>query len=100
MADGDPISWLMIEPGWKVHASDGAEIARVEEVVGDKTNDIFSGLAVSSGVLTGLLSKSKFVPAERVVEITEGRVDLDLPADTLETLDEHEPAPAPEQLRP
>ena len=40
----DPVSWLMIEPGWKVFASDGAEIGSVDEVAGDDGHDIFDGL--------------------------------------------------------
>ena len=97
---GDPVSWLMIEPGWTVAAADGSDVGRVEEVVGDTSNDIFSGLAISRGLLAGLVAKSKFVPAERVRSITEGRIELDLPADQIDRLDEHEPVPAPEDLRP
>lgn len=97
---GDPVSWLMIEPGWKVLAADGGEVGRVEEVVGDPEKDIFSGIAVSSGVVTGLLAKPKFVPAERIRSITEGEIALDVPSEEVDRLDEHEPAPAPEQIRP
>ena len=31
----DPVSWLMIEPGWRVEAADGEEVGRVLEVTGD-----------------------------------------------------------------
>ncbi|HZB86623.1 MAG TPA: PRC-barrel domain-containing protein [Gaiellaceae bacterium] len=79
----------MIEPGWKVLAADGSEIGRIEEVVGDTGSDIFNGLAVSSG----LLAKAKYVPAERVAEIHDGEVRLDLPPDAIDDLDEHEPEP-------
>lgn len=85
----DPVSWLMIEPGWRVVAADGTEIGKIEEVVGDPGSDIFNGLAVS----TGLLAKPKYVPAERVSEITEGEVRVDLPPERIEHLDEHEPQP-------
>jgi uncharacterized protein YrrD len=97
---GDPVSWLLIEPGWKVFAADGAEVGRVEEVVGDEEKDIFSGIALSSGLLPGPLAKARFVPAERIAAITEGEIRLDLPPDAVERLEEHEPAPAPEQIRP
>jgi hypothetical protein len=40
------------------------------------------------------------VPAERIAAITEGEIRLDLPPDAVERLEEHEPAPAPEQIRP
>ena len=70
-----PVSWLVIEPGWSVVSADGEEIGKVEEVVGDTGEDIFNGLAVS----TGLLGKPKYVPSERVAEIVEGEIRLDLP---------------------
>ena len=46
-----PVSWLVIEPGWTVVAADGTEVGRVEELVGDSGIDIFNGLAVSTGWL-------------------------------------------------
>jgi uncharacterized protein YrrD len=91
----DPISWLMIEPGWKVVAADGTEIGKIEEIVGDTGSDIFNGLAVS----TGLLTRPKYVPAERVSEITEGKVRVDVPPEQIEHLDEHEPQPPSEEFR-
>jgi hypothetical protein len=84
----DPVSWLVIEPGWKVFAADGSEVGRIEEVLGDTESDIFNGLAVAAGVL----GKPKVVPAENVAEIVEGEVRLDLPADAVEQLADHEPA--------
>ncbi len=92
----DPVSWLLIEPGWKVVASDGSEVGKVEEIVGDTGKDIFNGLAVS----TQLLGKPKYVPAERVGRITEGCVELDLGADAVQALDDHDLQPPSEQFRP
>jgi uncharacterized protein YrrD len=83
----DPVSWFLIEPGWKVVDAHGAHVGRIEEVVGDIENDIFNGLAVS----TRLLGKARYVPAEQVSEITEGLVQLKLPSEQVERLDEHEP---------
>lgn len=80
----------MIEPGWEVVDSAGESVGRVEEVLGDKNRDIFDGLAVS----TGIVRKPTYVPAERVGEITEGRVRLELGADEVDRLDPHEPEPA------
>ena len=97
---GDPVSWLLVEPGWKVIGADGTELGRVEEVVGDTGKDIFSGLAISSGMLTGLLAKPKFVPAERIRSIIEGQIELDVSPDSVDDLEDHVPAPAPEELRP
>lgn len=85
----EPVSWLVIEPGWTVVGADGSEVGKVEEIVGDTGEDIFNGLSVS----TGLLGRAKYVPAERVSRITEGSVELDLPADAVGRLDDHEPQP-------
>ncbi len=90
MSEGDPVSWLMIEPGWTVVGGDGREIGRVEEVVGDSGDDIFNGLAVS----TGLLDRRRYVPSEQVEEITQGRVRLALTADQLRHLGEFGEPPA------
>jgi hypothetical protein len=62
----------LIEPGWEVVDAEGEQVGRVEEVVGDREDDIFSGLNVAKH----LLGKAEFVPAEQVGEITEGRVQL------------------------
>jgi hypothetical protein len=92
----DPVSWLVIEPGWRVVGADGDEVGRVDDIVGDTGKDIFNGLAVASG----LLGRPKYVPAERVAEIVEGEVRLDLPADAIEHLDDHDPQPPSSQFRP
>ena len=76
---GDPVSWLLIEPGWKVVGSDGEEIGRVEEVIGDSSHDIWDGLAVAAG----MLSRPKYVAAERVARIEEGEVALDVTKDEI-----------------
>lgn len=92
----DPVSWLMIEPGWQVVAADGTEVGKVEKIVADTGSDIFNGLSIS----TGLLSKPKYVPAERVQAITEGRVELEISADAVDHLGDHEVQPPSEQFRP
>lgn len=89
----DPVSWLMIERGWKVQSSDGEQLGRVEKTVGDDTNDIFSGLEVS----IGLLKSAKFIPSEHVAEIVEGEIKLDLTADEARTLEFPEPGVRPAQ---
>ena len=70
----DPVSWLLIEPGWTVVDAAGDEIGRVEEVVGDSTADIFDGLAVASG----MFDRQRYVAAEQLAEITAGQVRLAL----------------------
>ena len=72
MAAPDPVAWTLIEPGWKVYDAAGEESGRVAEVRGDPEADIFDGLEVSSGLLSG----TQYVPSERVAQIREGEVHL------------------------
>ncbi len=84
-----PVSWFLIRRGWAVHASDGGQVGRVEDVVGEGGKDIFNGLVVATGFFA-----TRYVPAERVRGIAEGRVDLDLTAEEVERLDEAAPSGA------
>src|SRR5579872_5141202 len=68
----DPVSCLMIRPGWKVVTADGSHFGDVDEVAGDENSDIFDGLAVA----TTAFSKPRYVPAESVGEITDGVIHL------------------------
>ncbi len=68
----DPVSWLMIRPGWKVFAADGSEVGAVDEVAGDDDHDIFDGLAIA----TSAFGKPRYVPSEQVGRIFEGEVHL------------------------
>jgi hypothetical protein len=95
-SEPEPVSWLLVDRGWKVEAADGTELGKVEETVGDSSHDIFSGLTVA----TGVLSTPRYVPAERVAEITVGRVRLALDPDEFERLDEYEEPPPSERIRP
>ena len=92
----DPVSWLLVEHGWKVVAADGAAVGTVQEVIGDTGKDIFNGLSVSPG----LLKRPKYVPAEEVAEIAEGEVRLGIMADEFERLGEHEEPPASAEILP
>ena len=91
----DPVSWKVVERGWSVVAADGTELGTVHEVIGDSNVDIFNGLAVSPGVLRG----SRYVPSERVAEIVDGQVRLDVDAEAFEQLDEQQPVPPSAQVR-
>jgi len=71
-SSGDPVSWLLVRPGWKVLTSDGVAFGAVDEVAGDEDRDVFDGLAVASSAL----GKPRYVPSEDVGEITEGVVHL------------------------
>ena len=43
---GDPVSWLLIEPGWTVYDAAGDKVGKVKEVLADQQADIFHGLLV------------------------------------------------------
>jgi uncharacterized protein YrrD len=93
----DPVAWLVIETGWEVVAGDGTRLGEVKEVIGDTNADIFDGLSVS----TGLLKKPTYVPSERVAEIVEGRVTLNVAKDEFDSFDEYdEPPPSERFLAP
>ncbi len=70
----------MISAGWKVYAADGSEFGTVAEVRGDEGADIFDGLEVA----TSAVARPKYVPAEKVTTITEGRIDTSLTQDEVE----------------
>ncbi|MEO5577234.1 MAG: PRC-barrel domain-containing protein [Gaiellaceae bacterium] len=63
---GDPVSWLMIEPGWTVYDAAGEKIGKVKEVLADEQADIFHGLLLADGEIL----------ADRVAEIHEGEIHL------------------------
>ena len=91
----DPVSWKVIERGWKVRAADGSDLGTVHEVVGDANIDIFNGLHVSPG----MLKSSRYVPSERVAEIVDGEVRLDMAAADFDDLDAAAPAPPSADVR-
>jgi hypothetical protein len=92
----DPVSWLVVESGWRVVAADGSAVGTVGEVIGDTGKDIFNGLSVSAG----LLKRPKYVPAEEVAEIAEGEVRLAVTKDEFEQLGEHDEPPESAEILP
>jgi hypothetical protein len=92
----DRVSWLMIEPGWRVVSSDGKEVGRVLEVTGDSGADIFDGVAIAFS----MFDKPRYVPAEQVAEIIEGRVHLKLDRAGIERLREFSQPAVEEQIVP
>lgn len=92
----DRVSWLLIEPGWRVEDSGGKSVGRVLEVVGDSNADIFDGLAIAAS----MLGKPRYVPAEHVGEIVEGRVRLQLGAGAVEALGAYDEPPVEESIEP
>jgi hypothetical protein len=89
-------SWLTIERGWTVEGSNGEELGKVEETVGDSTRDIFNGLTVASG----LFSRARYVPAERVAEIRPECVRLSIGPEEFEKLEQYEDPPPSGQIQP
>jgi uncharacterized protein YrrD len=85
----DPVSWLLIERGWKVFGANGNEVGTVHEVTGDSGQDIFDGLSISSGTF----DKPRYLPAERITRIEEGAVYVDV-ADLSELTEYQKPAPS------
>ena len=92
----EPVSWLMIEPGWTVRASDGADVGHVAEVAGDSNLDVFHGIAVS----IRMLGKPRYVPAEQVGTIVEGRVNLLITGDEFRRQGEYEEPPVSAVIQP
>jgi hypothetical protein len=92
----EPVSWLLIERGWKVVDADGKEVGKVEETVGDSSADIFNGLTVS----VGLFARGRYVAAEQVADIQEGVVHLKLRKDAVERLPEYSEPPGSHRVEP
>lgn len=93
---GDPVSWFLIEPGWKVLDAGGDEIGSVDEIIGDSGDDIFNGLSVS----TRLLGRPRYVPSEQVGTITEGEIRLTIGKEQIEHLGEYEEPPTTAEILP
>jgi hypothetical protein len=92
----DPVSWFLIERGWKVLDASGEVVGSVDEIVGDSGVDIFNGLSITTGLLAG----PRYVPAEVVSTITEGSVQLALSADQVKHLSEYDEPPPSEEFVP
>ncbi|NUT56399.1 MAG: PRC-barrel domain-containing protein [Thermoleophilia bacterium] len=69
---GDPVSWLVIEPGWTVYDAQGEKVGKVKEVEGDLQTGIFHGIRVDRG----LLGEESEHLADDVAEIHEGHLHL------------------------
>ena len=92
----DPVSWLQIEQGWKIVASDGIAVGDVAQVEGDKQSDIFDGLAA---VVDGS-KELRYVPGEIVGLIFPGEVTLKIASSEAATLGPFQAAPPTTTFRP
>ena len=70
-----------------MYASGGEEIGKVTNVVADEQKDIFSGIAIR----TGLFESDVFAPADLVAKLTEDAVRLTISASEAEALKPYEP---------
>ena len=90
----DPVAWKVVEPGWAVVASDGSQVGKVDQIIGDPEADIFDGLSVGAGAI---LDKPTYVPSEQVGPIEEGTVHLTIDADAYGKLGPYEEPPQGER---
>ena len=93
--DGDPVSWLQIEQGWRVLTSDGQELGTVSQVAGAKGDDIFDGLAVDAAGASVV-----YVPGEQVGLIYPGKVTLRIDAGAAGKLGPYTAAPPQKVIHP
>ena len=91
----DPVAWTIVERGWAVTASDGNEVGKVDQVLGEPEADIFDGLAVGAGAI---LDRPRYVPSEKVGAIEEGTVHLTIDADEYGRLDAYKEPPSGERF--
>jgi hypothetical protein len=89
---GAPMSYLTLEPGTPVRASDGTELGAVAHVLADADADIFDGIVIDARG-----GGHRFVDAPQVAEIAERGVTLTLDAAAAERLPE--PSESPAELR-
>ena len=89
MSERPQVSWKAIEGDAVVFSSEGEAVGKVKQVVGDADADVFTGLAVSAGVL----EPSRLIPSERVGSIWPDRVDVDLTKAEIEALAPYEETP-------
>jgi hypothetical protein len=75
-----PVSYMTLQPGTPVFASDGIEVGTVSRVLADRGTHIFDGIVISSNGL------QRFVDAPEVARITAGGVTLTIDADAARRL--------------
>jgi len=79
------VAWLAMPEKAPVMGESGAEIGRVEGLLGDKEDDIFHGIVLK--LAAG--GRKVEVRADRIPKITTRRVYTDLAADELAQLPEY-----------
>ena len=84
MSEGFELAWTDVQEGWRVLASDGSDVGKVKQLVGDRESDIFEGFEVD----VQTIGPDRFVSFEHVVGIAEGHIRLDLSPDQVHALPE------------
>jgi hypothetical protein len=92
---GAPMSYLTLEPGTPVLASDGSEVGRVEHVLADPDADIFDGLVIDARG-----GGHRFVDAPQVERIEARGVTLALDAAGVQRLPKPSGNPAEMSAEP
>jgi len=85
---GPPTSYLVLEPGTPVHASDGARLGGVKRVLAVPDDDVFDGLILDTP------DGDRFVDADNVDRIHERAVVLRLSQADAEHLPDPTASPA------
>jgi hypothetical protein len=89
------VSWKVIEHGWPVRSSDGADVGVVFLVVGDENEDIFDGLAITHHkgfAVHNYADRPHYVDASQVASIDDsGVVTLAITAEEAGGLPVHDP---------
>jgi uncharacterized protein YrrD len=82
----DPVAWRYIQHGTPVIGSDGERLGTVDEMVGDDTADIFTGVLVGGG----FTAPQRTIPADHIVNMTPSRVEVSLDRDAFERIGSEE----------
>jgi uncharacterized protein YrrD len=94
---GEPISYLVVEKGVSVYASDGQKVARVVHVLSEAKVDMFDGIVIDTAAGPG---GHRFVDAPEVGAIFERGVVLKIPAEEVDKLPKPGQNPAALEVSP
>lgn len=75
----DEISWMALQSGERVIASDGKQIGHVTHILGDLQEDVFDGIGFKHG-----LFGQRMLPRKDIARITRGAVYLSIPASAVD----------------
>ena len=86
---GAPISYLTLEEGVPVYASDEAKVGKVGRILADFELDVFEGIVIETHVLP---PTSRYLDAEHIAELHERGVVLGIDSETVDGLPNRPPA--------